>query len=535
MARLVTAGFEAKSLSNSSTTTGEPGVVVGAGAVSIDTSVPRSGAACAKCAASANNFLNAPLTTVLGQTYYTRLAVRFSSITPSANLGVLRFDDAEGTLFEITLQTTGKLWTWLPVEAKHLGEESQALEGNVWYVLEAFIKVPAAGNGTVGWLLRNNAGEVIKELTEGTVNVRNKGLGTIRAGHQSSGETAVTVFLDDWAINSDEGENQNGLPGNAKVVMLKPTADVARTGWTAGAGGTTNLWDALNNTPPVGVKSASATNTSQIKDSTSNTTDTYEAKLAAYSTPVESSGGGIGGGDTVKLVATLMRIGNSSSTARNIGITGVSNPAITENVQGTSGTGETDPTGWSTKISAFSYNPSVEKEVQPVLKIRKATASTDAAMVDQIGLLVEYVPAPSLVLQASSGVASTSLALQAKTQVPLQASSGVASATAALAAKTAIPLQASSGVATTSLAIRAPTTIPLGPSSGVATTSLALHTARQIPLQSSSGVATATLSLHAKQQVDLQPSSGVASATLKLRILRPAGIYIRGPTSWVKL
>ena len=70
-----------------------------------------------------------------------------------------------------------------------------------------------------------------------------------------------------------------------------------------------------------------------------------------------------------------------------------SNPAISEatGATGTTAAG-TEPTGWTSVRSAPSYNPTVTLASQPVLKIRKATASTDVAEADLLGLYVEYLP-----------------------------------------------------------------------------------------------------------------------------------------------
>lgn len=56
------------------------------------------------------------------------------------------------------------------------------------------------------------------------------------------------------------------------VLLVHPTSDVQIGTWTGGAGGTTNLWDAVNNNPPIGT--ATETNLTQIEsaDGAGNTT-----------------------------------------------------------------------------------------------------------------------------------------------------------------------------------------------------------------------------------------------------------------------
>src|SRR5213079_3376565 len=67
--------------------------------------------------------------------------------------------------------------------------------------------------------------------------------------------------IDDVAINDISGTTQTSWPGEGNIVLLKPTSDNQIGSWTGGAGGTTNLWDAVNNTPPVGITGGSNTAT----------------------------------------------------------------------------------------------------------------------------------------------------------------------------------------------------------------------------------------------------------------------------------
>lgn len=521
MARLCLVGFETQKLSATALQCAERQGTSTTSTVNINTANPRSGAACAECPPSTEGrFVHTLASPALDRSYFFRQAIRFAgSVAPNVNLNLMQaFATTTGTVIQINMkETTGEIVVFANKEAKNIATSGFAPTINTWYVFELKVLIPTAGKGKVKLIIRNEVGTIIYESAEIEVEVGNLVLTSLSGGHITSGETKVTVLLDDWAINDSTGENQNGFPGNAKVVFLKPVADKARTGWTGGAGATTTLWDAVNNTPPTGKKVAEGTDASQIKDPNNNSTDTYEAELAAYSTPVENGGGGIGGGDTVKVVSPVARGGQSSATARGLGITMNSNPAIGESTQGLQAAiAETETVGWTTVTMVYTYNPTVEIGVKPVLKLRKSVATTDTVMADLLGLYVEYIPASSLALGASSGVASATLALTAPTQVPLGESSGVASASLALTAPTVVPLEASSGAASTSLALTSPTRVPLGASSGIASATLALTAPTRVALGASSGAASATLALAARALVELGASSGVASASLTL-------------------
>jgi len=75
-----------------------------------------------------------------------------------------------------------------------------------------------------------------------------------------------------------------------------------------------------------------------------------------------------------------------------MGFTFVSNPAIAEVAGGLlNEAAGTEPTGWRTITwTATTYNPTIERTVQPVIKLRKSVSTTDTVMVDLAGVVVEY-------------------------------------------------------------------------------------------------------------------------------------------------
>jgi len=99
------------------------------------------------------------------------------------------------------------------------------------------------------------------------------GGGTCTYNGSTSTWGAVSGF--DWVCSFVAGAQT--WPGDGYVICLKPSSDNSRGSWTGGAGGTTNLWDALNNTPPTGA-TAPGTNTSQISANAVATTGAFDTE-----------------------------------------------------------------------------------------------------------------------------------------------------------------------------------------------------------------------------------------------------------------
>ncbi|HET9198223.1 MAG TPA: LamG-like jellyroll fold domain-containing protein [Solirubrobacterales bacterium] len=404
MARQATVPFETQQLTAAVGRSTEPGVSI-SGSPTIDTAVARSGAACVKLASGSTNYAQLATVSTLGRAYYYRFAYRFTGF-PAATGAIARLIDSTGTVLELTVTAAGKLEMWNAVAAAHpAGESPPTLEVGRWYVIEVLCRVNAEGKGKVAWRLDGATIAAEQEMS-----VRNLGINTFRVGNIGGG--AFVSYTDDWAVNDDQGADENSWPGHLrKIAVLRPIADGARVGWTAGAGGTTKLYDALDNIPPVGTVLGSATNTSQIKDANANSTDALELSMAKYSSAIGSGGAGLIPPDEVKVLGILIRGGQNTVTGRGIGITLVSNPAKAEVTGGfLSEIAEADPVGWRTVTNiaaAYLYNPTVEKDVSPVVKVRKSVNTSDAIMVDQVLLLVEYEPGIEYV-DAGGGTATAS-------------------------------------------------------------------------------------------------------------------------------
>lgn len=194
--------------------------------------------------------------------------------------------------------------------------------------------------------------------------------------------------FDDLAVNDSTGAAQTSYPGDGKVWVLKPTADSARgTNWFAGAATTTNLFNAVDNTPPVGVVSGSASASTQIENAAKDTTGLYDATMQSY------TAAGVPSDHTVAVVNAMGVSGSSAASALVRGVQLVSNPAIAESTNSTpAAIAGTHPSNWTWTGTAYTYAPAVTLGTAPVARVRKGTSATTILMFEALYLLVETTP-----------------------------------------------------------------------------------------------------------------------------------------------
>jgi hypothetical protein len=175
--------------------------------------------------------------------------------------------------------------------------------------------------------------------------------------------------------------------------LLKPTGDSAvGTGWTLGSGTAmaSNGWDAVNNTPPVGNSDPGA-DSAQIRNATSNANVNYDATMQSY------SAAGIEPDDIIKVIVPVINTAAPSATSPKQGTVGVSsNPAIANVSFGAfyqgSNPASAYPAGWKWAFGTATYNPVVVLGTSPVMRVTQVTSSVRIAMVDFMGMYVEYEP-----------------------------------------------------------------------------------------------------------------------------------------------
>lgn len=234
------------------------------------------------------------------------------------------------------------------------------------------------------------------DTTDTTVSVASSAHIGITGANNAS---ACDVYIDDVLCYD------SALPATLSdynVSLLRPTADSARGGWITGAAGTTNLWDALDNTPPAGTVTGSQTATSTIKNAVSSATDNYDATCAAYTTIT-----GLTAQTQILGVQAVcndaQEVTTGSPKAGAVVIT--SNPTgQTENTfdyglpNGTAGSTTAAavgafPTGWGTHWGPVTETPTVTISSGPVARVGKRTATTRVVDVDALGVYVAWTPA----------------------------------------------------------------------------------------------------------------------------------------------
>lgn len=212
--------------------------------------------------------------------------------------------------------------------------------------------------------------------------------GFARFGWATAPGASCVVNVDDCVAYDDNGNLQEPLfsLGDTRCLLALPVSDGSRVGWTAGGGGTTNLFDALNNTPPVGVNSP--TNASQIKDGNKNSTDAYTTNVQ---TPLAA---GVLVTDRVAAAIAATWVANSGSNALT-GNFATTNPTTSFSATGPATAAGTWPTNW-TRGSQMTQNPTVAVATTPTFQITKGTSSNNTLYDCFMGIY--YIVVPRLTL-----------------------------------------------------------------------------------------------------------------------------------------
>jgi len=376
MARLVTAGWEWGHGSGDLNT---------AGASAASTLAARTGTYGIRNSTCAHTHAG-----VLGTTYFLRFYVRRDGNPASTTTNQLVRASAGAVIVE---------WKWNPDGTVTLGTAggvnlftTGVLPLNQWVRVEVAWKIQSGASDDYAEVLfdgvSQGAGTTFSLSTTAHVDINFT---------PSSLGGAINGDVDDCALNDDTGTDQNSWPGEGKILLSVPISDAQDGSWVGGAGGSgIDLSTAVNNIPPVGVVSGSATNTSQIESADSsgnNATDEYRANCETYTTK------GLGASDTIILVHPVANTGEDIATNSKTGsIFMQANPvgnAGTFTFGNDSGAIGTFPSNWRSFFGAPVYAPSVTLSSSPVVAIRKTDSGTRVASVDALGVYIEYVPASS--------------------------------------------------------------------------------------------------------------------------------------------
>ena len=398
MTRLLTCGWE---LGAATTADAPTGVFDNQAASTTVSTIVRSGGFARKLNGSTSgNVAGFQAAGVLSNVYYQRLAVYLGTGFNTGFYPIQIWETTGGLGADIVCDSGGNLQLQAYSTGTPIGS-NKALTFNIWHVVEMSWQ-PSTGAATM-----QVDGVTI---ASGTADVGSSAANIAFEYNEPSTSTAQPLYIDDWAVNDNTGTACNSWCGPGQVIVLKPTADSSRVGFTTGAAGTTSLFACVNHGPPTGVVQTSATATSQIEDNVSNTTDNYVATLATY------TAAGVSTGASIILAQPVAVVGNSVATARNAGIA-TTNPTIAETTAATPGAiAGTYPSNWKTILGTLTYSPTPTLGTAPTMTFRKATASTNYLMACFMGLMVEWLPVvatPQALTASAAAAAQASLATTA--------------------------------------------------------------------------------------------------------------------------
>lgn len=358
------------------------------GAVTIDTATVHGGSRSFKCDSAVGNAI---AVLVMGSgsasaptTKYYRTYVNFTAF-PASTIPVLM----AGAAASLRVTSAGAIQLWGDgTQTLQIGSDGPTLNLGQWYCLEI--------RATIDTGSTDEAEGRVDGTTFASGTALNLGSDTlssqVQAGWTAAPGASKVMYIDDLAVNDNTGAAQNTWCGQGRLVLLLPISDAARASlWTGGVGGTTNLFDAVNNTPPIGT--AAETDLTQIEHAggAAGTTDAYDANLTTYATA------GMKAGDRFRVAYGVIVTGEDVTTGdKLLSFEGLSNPVIASSgsfnvfAAGGSTAVGTYPTGWKFTTIGFSYDQAVAIGTSPVLRVVRPETATRVASVCFMGLFVEY-------------------------------------------------------------------------------------------------------------------------------------------------
>ncbi len=419
---------------------------------------PRTGSFCWEAASGAGSpgWVSLGYTIATATTVYARVYINVANL-PTSDVFIIGFGNGSTVDVGVKLRTGGQLQLW---NAAQVGSDSSAISTGTWYRIELATDINGSGNWT-GSELRIDGTSIASNSGVGPFGRSGSGL---QFGWINNPGASKTIRFDDVAINDASGAANNTWPGVGEILLLLPTADGQRGSWTGGAGGTTNLWNAINNVPPIGT--ATETDLTQIESADSsgnNATDEYRGDMVMDAQ-------GVSAGSTVAALMAVISHGEDVATGTKTGSFGFqANPATTYgtftygNDVGALGTW---PATWSWGNTAIANEPSVTISTATKIAVRKTDTGTRVASVAFLGALVDTVPPGGTTVSVGaatalgSSPASVPVVLVSETaalalgSAPVAAPGKFAAAAVALAAgSTSAPVKQVSSVETAALAL----------------------------------------------------------------------------------
>lgn len=387
--RKATIAFESTPLATDSFHGYEGAFTVGSGAgVSREVDVFATGIYSRMCDSGASNALayNQLQWGLLGQFGYWITVQCMVDALPDSTVKFTTLADNSRQLAGARLTSAGKLQLWKETTGSEVqlgSDSSYTVQANVPFWIDLFCKTVAGASDEAQLWVDDVQVASATGQTLGDSHVTNVFFGWLQAPGASK-----KIRFANMKINDDQGASHTGRASHRKVRYLYPISDNAVTGsWTAGAGGTSNLYDAVNtNTPVPGVASGSATNTSQIKNTnTSDVTGNFDANMGAYST-INSIG-------TVALVQAAVLVGSHDTSFIDGALKIVSNPTQSGEDARLMGRGSaigTFGSGWNAIWGTAQDNPSIVQGTSPVMRLGRRGTQTGHLHGTGMIMAVEY-------------------------------------------------------------------------------------------------------------------------------------------------
>lgn len=366
------------------------------GAATVQTATVRTGTYALKCdstsAAAAVSFTSVAAGAVSRSNFMAlRFFVNFSTLpggsSASANI-LASFSTSTAPVSGYRLVMTGSANatpSTLAVvnDAGGITTGTTQLQANTWYEIVVEYTAAAVINCYLNGVL-----EATRSGGTATTATTTASLG-IFGGSQGVG----VAYFDDVMVG-DAPFGRSPYPYSKQRVLL-PTADPGTlNSWTNGGGGTTSIFEGVNNIPPTGV--ALFIDGTKIKNAATGSNLDYTPTMQTY------TAAGVPSGSVVNAVMAICNHGEEATTGTKAGDVWIaSNPAQAAG-SGTFDYGNdtatavgTFPTGWATAVGPVTASPSVTLGTAPTMTVRKTGSTNRVVDVDFMGIYVDYTPPPA--------------------------------------------------------------------------------------------------------------------------------------------
>jgi hypothetical protein len=365
----------------------------GTGEIAYETSTVRTGARSLKIAGTATDaYIYVTPSIVSGRAYFMRAYWRIAALPSGADEAyVMGVAQMGSEWFELKVTQNGEL------RIQHTGSvtvdsSSGLIAADTWYRIELKFQFNTSAGSNDLYEVKLDGTTVIGPTT---ATICTTAPGRLFWGQNDAASPSgnPNYFIDDLAVNDDQGSDQNTWPGEGSVYTLRPVSDpgTSSANWQKPGGSTSNRHTSVDNIPPV----------YETYDSTSSSAEDYVRNAVSGAgaqlnlTTGTYTAAGVGASDTVTVVQPVATTGSSSGTNTAGTLGAPSNPTIaqlsfTTFDNGIAGSAESS---WLRQTGTVTYNPSVTKGTGVSLRVEKTTATTRVAIVNSLGILVEAQPA----------------------------------------------------------------------------------------------------------------------------------------------